>query len=135
MRDPGPHEGTATSTRIEVVQASEPQNLTLDRAGYFVVYRDARRGRLVLEHYTNGGVLDCVIEGTSSSAVYIEAIHRNLLSRLDHAAYLGRELARAERALRTGEAYIQDKAPGEPVTEPAVPSCGCGDSCGSGGER
>lgn len=135
VRDPGPHEGTATSTRIEVVQASEPQNLTLDRAGYFVVYRDARRGRLVLEHYTNGGVLDCVIEGTSSSAVYIEAIHRNLLSRLDHAAYLGRELARAERALRTGEAYIQDKAPGEPVTEPAVPSCGCGDSCGSGGER
>lgn len=133
-RDPGPHEGTATSTRIKVVHATEPQSLTLDRAGYFIVYPDARKGRLVLEHYTNPGVLDCVIEGNSSSAVYMEAIHRNLLSGLDHAAYLGCELARAERALRSGEAYIQDKAPGEPSSVPAVSSCGCGDSCGSGVE-
>jgi Domain of unknown function (DUF4346) len=31
------------------------------------------------------------------------AISRNLVSRLDHAAYLGRELARAEHALTSGE--------------------------------
>lgn len=134
-RDPGPYNGTAAATRIEVIAAIEPKDLTLDRAGYFVIYPDARRDRLVLEHYTNAGVLDCIIEGRSSSAVYVQAIRRNLLSRLDHAAYLGRELARAERTLDTGEAYSQDKAPGEPVTEPAVRSCGCADSCGSGGER
>jgi tetrahydromethanopterin S-methyltransferase subunit A len=122
-------------TRIEVVQATEPQNLTLDRAGYFIVYPDERRHRLVLEHYTNAGVLDSVMEASSSSALYAEAIHRNLLSRLDHAAYLGRELARAERALDSGEAYVQDKAPGQPRTEPAVSSCGCADSCDPGGMR
>jgi uncharacterized protein DUF4346 len=34
--------------------------------------------------------------------------HRwKLLSRLDHAAYLGRELARAEHALTSGELYVQ----------------------------
>ena len=39
------------------------------------------------------------------------AIERVLLTRLDHAAYLGRELARAEHALSSGEAYVQDAAP------------------------
>ena len=39
------------------------------------------------------------------------AIERGLLTRLDHAAYLGRELARAEHALSSGETYAQDAAP------------------------
>lgn len=135
-RYPGPYNGTPSPMRIETVQAMEPKTLTLDKAGYFVVYPETRRHRLVLEHYTNAGALDCVIEGSSSPAVYSEAIRRNLLSRLDHAAYLGRELARAERALdETGEAYVQDKAPGEALPKPAVPSRGCDGSCGSGGER
>jgi dihydropteroate synthase len=32
-----------------------------------------------------------------------------LVSRLDHAAYLGSELAKAEIALKTGKEYIQDR--------------------------
>lgn len=134
-RDPGPYEGSVVAARIEVVQAGEPQSLTLDRAGYFVVYPDARWHRLVLEHYTNAGVLDCVIEGASSPALYAEAIRRNLISRLDHAAYLGRELARAERALERGEQYVQDKAPGAMWPATPISSCACGDSCSSGGNE
>ena len=99
-RDTGPYAGAPNSTHIEIVQAAEPDQLTLDRAGYFVVYPDWRRHRLVLEHYTNAGVLDCAIEGLAGSALYTEAIRRHLLERLDHAAYLGRELARAERSSR-----------------------------------
>jgi dihydropteroate synthase len=33
-----------------------------------------------------------------------------LVSTLDHAAYLGSELAKAEVALRTGKEYIQDSS-------------------------
>lgn len=44
-----------------------------------------------------------------------------LLTRLDHAAYLGRELAGAETALAPGDPYIQDAAPEQP----------CGPSCSS----
>ena len=133
-RDPGPYVGAPNVPRIEIVHAPDPEGLTLDKAGYFVVYPDRKRRRLVLEHYTNGGVLDCVVEGISSPTLYVEAIRRNLVSRLDHGAYLGRELARAERALDTGEPYVQDRAPGEPVAEPNVSSCGCSDPCHSGGE-
>ena len=58
----------------------------------------------MLEHY-HDGALDVVIEGTNASELYISAIKKGLLSRLDHAAYLGRELARAEHSLMTGETY------------------------------
>jgi tetrahydromethanopterin S-methyltransferase subunit A len=108
---------------VPIVHARDPDRLSPDPAGFFVVYPDARRERLVVEHYTVAAVLDCVIEGTSPAAIAAEAIERGLLTRLDHAAYLGRELTRAERALNNGERYVQDRAPGRPATPAA---CGCG---------
>jgi len=75
---------------------------------------------LCLEHYANTGVLTSVIEGSTAAEVYMPAIGHRLASRLDHAAYLGRELARAEHALSSGECYIQDAAP-----EECSPRCSC----------
>lgn len=63
---------------------------------------------LVCEHYTKEGVLDETIRGTRAEDVAYTAIKHGLLSRLDHAAYLGRELARAETALKLGQPYTQD---------------------------
>ena len=99
-----------------------------DPAGYFVVYVDRQRGMLSLEHYDNDGVLDALIEADQAAGLYIPAIERGLISRLDHAAYLGRELARAEEALRTGAPYIQDAAPEERVL-PSQSATPCGTSC------
>lgn len=133
-RDSGPYPGAPNGPKIEVIQAAEPDHLTLDKAGYFVVYPDRRKRCLVLEHYTNAGVLDCVVEGMSGSALYTEAIRRHFLERLDHAAYLGRELARAERTLDTGEPYIQDKAPGQLGSESPPSTCECSGQCSSESE-
>ena len=49
--------------------------------------------------------------GANAAELYSPAIEQRLVSRLDHAAYLGRELARAEGALRSGRPYVQDTAP------------------------
>jgi tetrahydromethanopterin S-methyltransferase subunit A len=114
--------GTPTAVRVDVVQAREPDRMVMDPAGFFVVNGDGPRRRLILEHYTREGTLDCLIEGTTATAVSAEAIQRRLLTRLDHAAYLGRELARAERSLQTGEPYVQDRAPG---TSAAPGPTGC----------
>jgi hypothetical protein len=51
------------------------------------------------------------------------AIDRNLVSCLDNAVCFGRELARAERALASGQRYVQD---GAPEIE-RVMRCGCTD--------
>jgi tetrahydromethanopterin S-methyltransferase subunit A len=127
-RDPGPYADAVHERSVTIVHAEEPERFTLDPAGYFVVYPDARHRRLVLEHYTNAGVLDCVLEGKSPGALLATVIARNLLTRLDHAAYLGCELARAERSLLTGAPYVQDRAPGKTVP-PEVASCEAVVSC------
>lgn len=127
-RDPGPVEHAIIEHEVEVIQAVEPLRLTLDEAGYLVVYPDRKRSILAVEHYTNAGLLDCVIEGLTPAAVYSTVIERGLVTRLDHAAYLGRELARVEESLKTGRPYVQDRAPGRTLGRSAPTSCTCGDA-------
>ena len=131
QRNPGVYARAASSASVNRIHASEPEELVLDKAGYFVIYPDARARRLIVEHYTNQGVLDCILEGASTGALYSAAIDRHLVTRLDHAAYLGRELARAEHSLLTGSPFVQDAAPGEWDRQAlesgfvASISCGC----------
>jgi tetrahydromethanopterin S-methyltransferase subunit A len=99
-----------------------------DPAGYFVIYVDRGRGLLSLEHYLNDGLLDVVIEGANAAELYTPAIDRGLISRLDHAAYLGRELARAEASLNSGEPFVQDAAP-ELAAPLTLTSLACGPAC------
>lgn len=129
LRDPGPNPNPYQGQAIERIRVSEPSRLTLDKAGYFVVYPDSRTKRLVVEHYTNQGLLNCVLEGDSTGALYAEAIERELVTRLDHAAYLGRELARAEKSFLDGTPFVQDAAPGELPASAAKSACS-GSSCG-----
>ena len=75
-------------------------------------------------------MIDVVIEGRAAAELYHPAIDRGLISRLDHAAYLGRELARAESALENGGPYVQDAAPEQQTTT----GRGCGCSNGAGRE-
>jgi len=130
-RNPGVYPEPFKDIQIERVQVQEPAKLTLDKAGYFVIYPETRTQKIIVEHYSNKGVLNCVLEGASTGALYSEAIARGLLTRLDHAAYLGRELARAEYSLISGSTFIQDAAPGElataeqKVTGNADSTCGC----------
>lgn len=131
-RDPGPTRPFDAEAWIAPVRGYIPERMVSDPAGYFVVYPDARRGMLSLEHYDNDGVLDAMIEGKTTAELYTAAIDRGLVSRLDHAAYLGRELAGAERALRTGEPYIQDRAP-ERTSAASTAACGCHGPCGESG--
>ena len=127
-KNPGAYPHPFQAASIEPVQVAEPKPLILDKAGYFVVYPDHRAKRLMVEHFTNQGVLTCVLEGSSTGALYGEAIERQLVTRLDHAAYLGRELARAERSLQDGTPFVQDAAPGEL----AAPKSTCNTASGCG---
>ena len=132
-RNPGPAEPFAGTRSVATITGYIPQRMISDAAGYFVIFPDCGRRLLMLEHYRNDGVLDIVIEGRSTAELYIPAIEKNLISRLDHAAYLGKELARAEQALLNGGSFVQDAAPelqivNEHSTE--LSACGCGSSCG-----
>jgi len=123
-RNPGPSTPFSGSHIIDPVTGSIPARMISDPAGYFVVYADPHRELLCLEHYGNNGVLTTVVEGRTAAELYMAAIDRSLISRLDHAAYLGRELARAEHALSSGQRYVQDAAP----ELKRASHCGCSDA-------
>ena len=129
-RNPGTYAQAFVETPVKRIQATNPTHLTLDKAGYFVIYPERRTKKLVVEHYTNHGVLDCVMEGVSTGAMYTEAIERDLVTRLDHAAYLGRELSRAEQSLLQGTPFVQDAAPGVLFPLPPESSSETGNACG-----
>lgn len=133
VRDPGPDTSPSTNDgQMTIDEAVEAKRLISDPAGYVVIYPDRRRRKLVLEHYENSGALTRVLQGNTPAALYGSVIEAGLISRLDHAAYLGRELARAEAALRDGGDYVQDKAAGEIAEDvPAAleSSCACSGSC------
>jgi len=117
---------------VEPIKGYLPPRMVGDPAGYFVVYVDRHRSILSLEHYDNDSVLDVVIEADQAANLYIPAIEMGLISRLDHAAYLGRELGRAEEALRIGAPYIQDAAPEDRVLHSQSTTL-CGTSCRESG--
>jgi dihydropteroate synthase-like protein len=48
-------------------------------------------------------------QGTSAEKIYKEILSRGIIKNLAHAAYLGKELAKAEIALKLGREYIQDE--------------------------
>jgi tetrahydromethanopterin S-methyltransferase subunit A len=124
-RNPGPAEPFAREQVVAPIPGYLPDRMVSDPAGYFVVYVDRPRQLLFLEHYRNDGVLDTVIEGRTAPELYCPAVEKGLVSRLDHAAYLGRELARAEQALGLGKPFIQDPAPEAPAVSPVKAACAC----------
>lgn len=128
-RNPGPAKSIAINRAVTVIPGYVPENMVSDPNGYFVIYPDETRQLLSMEHYGNNGVLDFIVEGDSAAGVYMAVIEKKLVSRLDHAAYLGRELARAEKCLAESTLYVQDAAPERNWVESSS-SCGCHSECG-----
>ena len=107
--------------------------IELDPNGYFIIKIDLKTKQIILEHYLNkinkeGYALDpktnepikcdskqiksCneTFIGISAKEIGIEITEKrsDLISRFDHALYLGRELQKAEECLYKKIPYIQD---------------------------
>ena len=80
-----------------------------DLRGFFVIKVECNE--IVVEHrLRDGRKTKYEFRGNSAEELYRRILNENLVSRLDHAAYLGKELARAEMALREKKPYVQDRA-------------------------
>ena len=107
--------------------------IDLDKNGYFIIKVDLEENKIILEHFLNnidkeGYALDpetnepikCdskykrvsneVFEGISAKqlGILITEERNDLITRIDHALYLGRELQKAEECLYKKLQYIQD---------------------------
>ena len=109
------------------------RDIILDHFGYFIIKIDQINKKIVVEHYLNnidskGIALDpltnkpiqCdkqnkrkhnkIFEANTAKeiGILITEKNNNLISKIDHALYLGRELQKAEECLLKDHEYIQD---------------------------
>lgn len=92
---------------VETVKATDPKKIILDKAGYFVVYA---RQDIKVEYYSYRNELLKVIVGKDARSIYHTIIKNKWVSDLSHAAYIGKELAKAELSIKHGFEYLQDGA-------------------------
>lgn len=108
--------------------------IELDPGGYFLIFLQPEAGLICAEHYSNdineqglavdpetGEPLACRgslkrqptarFQAQTAKELCIQIFETpeiSLVTKLDHAAYLGREFMRAELALASGMTYLQD---------------------------
>jgi dihydropteroate synthase-like protein len=105
-----PYDGSIEAGVNVVVAHSSQEPIELDKAGVFKIAVDRTEGLIVAAHYVGGDMSKPlnIVKGKTAQVVYLKVLELKLLSNLDHASYLGVELAKAETALRTGKEYVQD---------------------------
>jgi len=96
--------------REELVHGKKKEGFIPDPAGFVVVHVDHKMGRVIVEHYNYKRQVKYKIVGDDAESLCDTLLGRKLITRLDHAAYVGRELAKAEAGLRHGMRYTQDKS-------------------------
>lgn len=106
----GRFDKTLSLKKKPLIEAQKPQKLILDPSGFFIIYPKKDEGRIYLEHYLKDGTLNETIYGEDPVLIASTAVEHGLVSRLDHAAYLGRELEKAFLSICYGFQYIQDSA-------------------------
>jgi|LQYC01.1.fsa_nt_gi Tetrahydromethanopterin S-methyltransferase, subunit A len=107
-KNPGIFDISLDVKKAPIIEAKRPDRLILDPSGFFIIYPKKEECRIYLEHYRADGILNEVIYGEDPVLIASTAIDRGLVSRLDHAAYLGKELAKAELSMKVGFGYVQD---------------------------
>lgn len=83
-----------------------------DPKGCFKIIVDRQSERIAALYYStfSRDKPSLIIKGEKADEIYSKIIEMGLITKLDHAAYLGSELAKAEIALKIGKNYIQDNS-------------------------
>lgn len=96
---------------VPTTKANECEKFILDRGGSFKIKVNhaipRKNSTISVTHFIKGEP-QLTIEGTYPKEIYDELIKKRLITRMEHAAYLGSELQKAEIAIITGKEYVQD---------------------------
>jgi dihydropteroate synthase len=80
-----------------------------DKKGYFTIKPFFSRKKVFVRYYDTKDNLKYTFSGVNTSQIIQSIVERKLISRLDHAAYLWKEIEKAIIALKNNLNYIQDK--------------------------
>jgi tetrahydromethanopterin S-methyltransferase subunit A len=111
-RDPGPADGDIAASRAptkRIKPGGKRQPLAYDPKGYFVISVDHEIGEITIIHFGRDHLPAHEMHGRTAEPMLLGLLRERLVTQLSHAGYLGRELTKAETALRFGLVYTQDR--------------------------
>jgi tetrahydromethanopterin S-methyltransferase subunit A len=80
-----------------------------DPKGYFLIRLNKINNTIEVGYCKKNNLIDVIIEGKNPQEIYATAIKEKLISKMEHAAYLGKELQKAYTALKYNLEYLQDE--------------------------
>lgn len=84
------------------------QEFVMDEKGYFLIRVNPAAQEIEVAFCPELNTITVKVRGKKPLEIYQTIIKEKLISRMDHAAYLGRELQKAYLALQRNIPYIQD---------------------------
>jgi len=94
---------------FEAIHASDDDvEWIQDPKYYFTIMPYPRQGKIMVRVYDTKNNKRYIIDGEHPRQIYYKIIKMGLISRMEHAAYLGKELQKAYMALQTGLHFNQD---------------------------
>lgn len=79
-----------------------------DKKGYFLIRINKKKKIIEVGYCKKNNIVELIVHGKIPQEIYYTLLKKKLISRWEHAAYLGRELEKAYLALKYNLEYIQD---------------------------
>lgn len=80
----------------------------MDPKGFFTIKPYPDEQMIRVRYYGEDHALKLSIEGANAEEIYVTLVREKLVSTLEHAAYVGCELMKAEIAMKKNLPYVQD---------------------------
>ena len=99
------------SRNVKIIKASYDTWTQWKRDGiaYWLFRVNKTKKRIEAGYCLNSNIIRIVVTGTDSEAIHNTIVREKLVKSLQHAAYIGHELQKAEIALKLKIPYVQDR--------------------------
>jgi ferredoxin len=103
-------EGEVKEEDTKVIEAKydDAKEFVIDPAGYFLIKVNKDKKQIEIAFCPEPNKIKVKITGYKPIDIYTTVMREKLITRVDHAAYLGRELQKAYICLQKGIDYVQD---------------------------
>ena len=100
---------SGNAAAIDAASEYDKDEFSYDPKGYFLIRTLPEEKKIEVGHCKQNNLILKIFKGNTAKEICQAVLKAGIVSRLEHAAYLGRECEKAEASLKLGTAYVQDE--------------------------
>lgn len=99
---------TQEDAKVIIAKYDDLKEFSMDPNGYFLIRILPETKEIEVGFCKSAHKIEVIVRGKKPIDIYHNIAKLNLISKMEHASYLGRELQKAYIALQKGIKYVQD---------------------------